>query len=129
MHYIMHHMTLQSSKAPEMAVAADTYWRTEAANLVRLARLKLDMNQAQFAKVVSRSQTLVSKYERGKVLPPSDVVLQCMHIVHGSVSSRIAVSIEAIVERLKHIGNDPAYSPALLAIATLLDVQTSQQAN
>lgn len=128
MHYNMHCMTLQSAAATEFSATTSTPWRAEAAELVRLARHKLGMNQGQFAKTVHRTQTLVSKYERGKVLPPSDVVLHCMHIVHGSVASRMAVSVEAIVERLIHVGNDPAYLPALVAIATLLNVKTSPQA-
>jgi ribosome-binding protein aMBF1 (putative translation factor) len=56
----------------------------EAAQLVRSARQKLKCSQHEFADSIKRSQGVVSKYESGKVSPPSDVVMHCMHIVNST---------------------------------------------
>ena len=36
---------------------------------------------------MGRDQTLVSKYERGLVEPPADVVMQCVHITRGDAEA------------------------------------------
>ncbi|WP_080937509.1 helix-turn-helix domain-containing protein [Burkholderia plantarii] len=56
----------------------------QAAFLVRDARRQLGLNQAKFALLLGKSQAVVSRYEKGRVDPPSDVVMHCVHILSGA---------------------------------------------
>lgn len=51
------------------------------ADLVGRARRKLGLKQGQFALKLGRSQGVVSRYEKGEVEPPGEVVMHCMHIL------------------------------------------------
>lgn len=53
------------------------------AALVRRARLKLELNQGAFARVLGKSQAVVSRYEQGSVDPPGKVVMHCVQILGG----------------------------------------------
>jgi transcriptional regulator with XRE-family HTH domain len=56
----------------------------EMAQLVRSARQKTGLSQEVFARVIGRSQAVVSKYESGKVSPPGGVIIHCMNIMKPS---------------------------------------------
>ncbi|AVO30098.1 helix-turn-helix domain-containing protein [Stenotrophomonas maltophilia] len=49
--------------------------------LVRRARLHCGDSQQKFALRLGKSQAVVSRYESGKVDPPGNVVMHCMHIL------------------------------------------------
>lgn len=51
--------------------------------LVRSARKRLALSQADFAQSLSRSQSVISRYESGGVEPEYDVIKICMHIMHN----------------------------------------------
>jgi transcriptional regulator with XRE-family HTH domain len=53
----------------------------QTAALVRSAREHLGLNQGQFAAKIGKSQGVVSRYERGVVDPPGEIVMHCMHIL------------------------------------------------
>jgi len=38
--------------------------------------INLDMNQKQFAKKLGITQPMVSKYEKGKIIPPAQILLK-----------------------------------------------------
>jgi len=65
----------------------------QAVEVVRKARGLLGLNQKDFAKLLGSTQPLVSKYEAGKVAPPSHLLMHCLHIVEQS--SRAAGRREA----------------------------------
>ncbi len=54
---------------------------SETALLVRHARRASGLNQANFAKKLGKSQGVVSRYEQGRVSPPGEVVMHCIHIL------------------------------------------------
>jgi transcriptional regulator with XRE-family HTH domain len=49
------------------------------AKLVRATRLRKRLNQAAFAEIIGKTQGMVSRYESGESVPPSDVLMYCMH--------------------------------------------------
>lgn len=59
------------------------------ADLVGRARRKLGLKQGQFAIRLGKSQGVVSRYEKGEVEPPGEVMMHCMHIL-ASVSESAA---------------------------------------
>ncbi|TPD95128.1 helix-turn-helix domain-containing protein [Stenotrophomonas maltophilia] len=68
--------TMQIMQAVKHPVTAD---------LVARARRKLGLKQGQFAVSLGKSQGVVSRYEKGEVEPPGEVMMHCMHIL-ASVS-------------------------------------------
>jgi predicted transcriptional regulator len=48
----------------------------------------MGLSQGEFAKIIERSQGIVSKYESGKVKPPADVIMHCMHNLESSRTAR-----------------------------------------
>ncbi|WP_372342163.1 multiprotein-bridging factor 1 family protein [Geothrix sp. PMB-07] len=51
------------------------------ASLVRRARKKHGWTQQELAAELGRGQSLISKYERGQVVPPGDVLISCMKLL------------------------------------------------
>ncbi|WP_142806913.1 helix-turn-helix domain-containing protein [Stenotrophomonas maltophilia] len=72
--------TMQIMQAVKHPVTAD---------LVGRARRKLGLKQGQFAIRLGKSQGVVSRYEKGEVEPPGEVMMHCMHIL-ASVSESAA---------------------------------------
>ncbi|TXI48876.1 MAG: helix-turn-helix domain-containing protein [Lysobacter sp.] len=54
---------------------------TRLARLVRDARRSIALNQADFARILGKTQSVVSRYEDGSVEPPGSVVMHCIHIL------------------------------------------------
>ncbi|MEA9531932.1 helix-turn-helix transcriptional regulator [Xanthomonas campestris pv. campestris] len=72
------------------------------ANLVGKARQKLGLKQKNFAVMLGKSQGVVSRYEKGEVEPPGEVIMHCMHILGASedVSDR-PQTLENLVQTLE----------------------------
>lgn len=86
-------------------------------DIVRNARG--DMSQADFARLLGKTQGLVSKYENGMVNPPSDTVEKCMAIIEKNNSDD--VSLDALAIRVKTELQAPQLAYVRKSIATLLD--------
>ncbi|WP_320201770.1 helix-turn-helix domain-containing protein (plasmid) [Agrobacterium sp. rho-13.3] len=87
------------------------------AGLIRAARRKKGLNQAQFAALIGKSQGMVSRYESGESVPPGDVIMHCMHSVSpDSISSDRVQALEQLRQ---------AAEALLSAIITLQEVDSS----
>ena len=47
--------------------------------------IDLDMNQKQFAKKLGITQPMVSKYEKGEIIPPAEILLQIAKLGNTTV--------------------------------------------
>jgi ribosome-binding protein aMBF1 (putative translation factor) len=56
--------------------------------LIRNARKKNGMTQKTLAAKLRRGQSVVSKYERGAVIPPGNILMRCMKILEGSEQAK-----------------------------------------
>ena len=61
------------------------------ADLVGRARRKLGLKQGQFAAKLGKSQGVVSRYEKGEVEPPGEVMMHCVHILASVTDTTDAV--------------------------------------
>ncbi len=86
-------------------------------NIVRNARG--DMSQAAFARLLGKTQGLVSKYESGAVSPPSDTMEKCMEILE--MNNGGDVNIDALVKRVRSELKAPQLAYVRKSIAALLD--------
>ncbi|WP_158636367.1 helix-turn-helix domain-containing protein [Aerolutibacter ruishenii] len=57
------------------------------ADLVGRARRKLGLKQGQFGVRLGKSQGVVSRYEKGEVEPPGEVMMHCMHILASATAT------------------------------------------
>ncbi len=73
------------------------------AKILQEARHFLQLNQIDFAKQLGKTQTTLSRYESGKVQPPSSVVMHCMHILNVDSASD---EIEQIIAKIKTLGGE-----------------------
>jgi transcriptional regulator with XRE-family HTH domain len=72
------------------------------ADLVGRARRKLGMKQKHFAEKLGKSQGVVSRYEKGEVEPPGEVIMHCMQILGTSKSvSDSPQALEDLVQTLE----------------------------
>lgn len=77
----------------------------ESCDVVRDAKLATGLNQTDFAKILGKSQGLVSKYLNGTVQPKADVIIHCMNIL--SENKKTSDSYELLVaEVVKLKGSD-----------------------
>lgn len=86
-------------------------------NIIREARG--NRNQTEFAEFLGKSQGLVSKYERGIVNPPADILEKCMGILQ--MNNGDDIDTEILAKRVRSELKAPEFSYARKTIAALLD--------
>jgi len=89
----------------------------DSSRLVRRARNKLQLNQVDFAEEINKTQSVLSRYECGKVIPPLKIIMHCMHILNEVPSS---TDIEQIVTKVRALEGEQ-YVKIREALNTLLD--------
>jgi predicted transcriptional regulator len=72
-------------------------------SVIYKARQKVRENQSEFACTIGKSQSLVSKYERGEVTPPGDVISHCMNILYEQDDE---VSMEKLTLAINQLSGD-----------------------
>jgi transcriptional regulator with XRE-family HTH domain len=86
--------------------------------LVKKARIASKMSQISFEKAIERKQETISRYERGGITPPDDVVMRCIRILEKT--DRLAFfsedqeMVELIEELLEFEGKDKGPKRAAL---------------
>lgn len=71
-----------------------------AAQILRSARKKLQLNQIDFATRIGKSQGTLSRYESGRVPPPSGVIMHCMNILDSDPASDSIDELKGKIDRL-----------------------------
>ncbi|MEJ2611203.1 MAG: helix-turn-helix domain-containing protein [Candidatus Thiodiazotropha sp.] len=87
------------------------------AEIIRNARIKLQLNQKDFANSIKKTQSSVSRYESGDVPPPSQVIMHCMNILNKSPSNN---SVGDLIDKLSLLKGDE-HSKLIEALNVLLD--------
>lgn len=85
-----------------------------------MARKIAGMSQFDFGNEIGKSQSVVSKYEKGLADPPPEVVSHCMTIVmrHHGIED---VSFEQIIQKLRRAKSLPTAPCLYQAIDVLID--------
>ncbi|MDG0831264.1 hypothetical protein [Roseateles saccharophilus] len=73
----------------------------------------------EFALATKSRQSLISKYERGLVDPPSTLVMQCMNILNPKNAA--AVSEDSLVKLIRERLAGLEHAAARAAIASLIE--------
>ena len=94
-------------------------FRQQAADIVKRARLFSGLSQLEFAQQIGRSQTVVSKYERGGTAIPSEIVMRCM-VLLGLLNGMQAPSADEVAKLVRESLNDPNLSDVRRALAELV---------
>lgn len=89
----------------------------ESSKIVRTARKLIGLNQADFADRIGKTQSVLSRYENGKVKPPSEIVIHCMHILSKDSFSD---DIEQIITKVRALDGEQ-HTKVREAISLLLD--------
>lgn len=97
--------------------------KLEPRQIVRQARVISQLNQQDFAKSLGKSQGVLSRYENGKVPPPSDVIMHCMNIMNTNSGNS---DIDQIIAKVRSLHGDQ-YIKVRTALNTLLDSITPTQ--
>ena len=63
--------------------------------IIKLARKRDDLSQVEFARKLGKTQALISKYEKGDVMPPGDVLQKCQDMIGMHKSSERTEDISA----------------------------------
>lgn len=87
------------------------------AQLVRNARKIRGLTQDEFAAELGRGQSLVSKYERGLVNPPGEVIMHCVNITRGETEAFSPTDVARLVEDKLA---SPAFAKLRSAIVALI---------
>ena len=88
---------------------------------VASARNTLRLKQADFGELIGRGQSLVSKYERGKVEPPGSVVMQCIQILGGGQAPGEVVSSAEVAQLVESRLEGPQFSKLRSALVNLIE--------
>ena len=89
-------------------------------DIVKKAREKSGLTQKEFAKLLCRAQSEVSKYERSMVDPPGSIIIHCMNIINGGQVDLLAPSLDNIMEKLKEWLNSPRHAIARSLIMSII---------
>jgi transcriptional regulator with XRE-family HTH domain len=88
-------------------------------DLVKNARKIRGLSQERFAAELGKRQSLVSKYERGLVEPPGEVVIHCVTITRGEAEQ--AVSPDSVANLVRERLAEPEFARLRAAIALLIE--------
>lgn len=88
------------------------------AEIVRKAWRQTGLNQSEFAAKYGIKQYNLSRYAKGKVKPPEDLLMQCMHII-GMISGDDVTSQE-LVELIQRKLSRPEHAVVRRAVYDLL---------
>ncbi|WP_082266575.1 helix-turn-helix domain-containing protein [Burkholderia pseudomallei] len=93
--------------------------RITPSQVVRDARQRKGLTQYEFAKELKSTQSLISKYEAGKIDPPSDLIIQCMNIICNPIV--LNVSEAALVKLIRANLHGPQNAAARSTIAAIVE--------
>jgi transcriptional regulator with XRE-family HTH domain len=93
--------------------------KIDLAAIVKSARKIRGLSQEEFAAELGKQQSLVSKYERGLVDPPGDVVIHCVTITRGEADQ--AVSPDSVAQLVQERLGAPEFARVRSAIAALIE--------
>ncbi|GHT97587.1 hypothetical protein FACS1894154_01280 [Betaproteobacteria bacterium] len=91
--------------------------------LIRAARN--GRSQKEFAALLGVDQSMVSKYERGKINPPISFINGCMRLVH-TAEGEVAPTAEQLAERVRVTLSDPNLGQVRSAMSRLVDAVASE---
>lgn len=91
--------------------------------LIRAARN--GRSQKEFAALLGVDQSMVSKYERGKINPPISFINSCMRLVHTAEGETVP-SAEQLAERVRVALADPDLGQVRSALSRLVDAFASE---
>lgn len=72
-------------------------------SVIRQARKILKLNQSDFAQKLGKTQSVLSRYESGRVHAPSDIVMHCMHIIEKNTLLDNSDSMEEIILKIRRL--------------------------
>ncbi|AXK38414.1 helix-turn-helix domain-containing protein [Crenobacter cavernae] len=98
---------------------------TSPAELVRQARYLSDKNQQEFGALLGKDQSLISRYERGRSVPPTEVTMHCMHILNAATPSKEEVSLETLLTTIRQRLAAPSHARARALLFELLNELTA----
>ena len=81
---------------------------TDPAKIIKAARSKTSCSQREFAKKIGSKQTLICKYENGKVNPPASLVIHCMNLLISDSGNSTSESDLVDLVRRKLAGTEMA---------------------
>lgn len=87
--------------------------------LLKKARKIRGLTQAEFGTELGKPQSLVSKYERGAVDPPGQVIIHCVTIVGGL--EQTAVSSKDIASLIESRLGTPEFDDLRTALVKLIE--------
>lgn len=90
---------------------------SDAASIVRQARLHTGESQRGFARRMGSAQSLICKYERGEVSPPAKMLIQCMNLLEAKPR---VVSTDDLSKLVKTRLSGAGMAPARQAVARLI---------
>lgn len=89
----------------------------EPSKIILTARKLLQLNQEDFAERIGKTQGVLSRYENGKVKPPSEIVMHCMHILN---EDSFSADIEQIINKVRSLDGEQ-HAKVREAISLILD--------
>ena len=92
-----------------------------AAEIVSKARNLMGENQTEFGARFGKSQSLMSKYERGDVEPPSDMIIQSMTILDGE-NNLERLTPQRLARDIERLADSPVTLPVRRAIRDMLEL-------
>lgn len=87
--------------------------------ILKKTRLNMNLSQKEFGKQkhINKSQSEISRYEKGKATPPIDIYMHCMHILSNQSEQ---IDIDELIMKFKLLKGDK-YKKARISIKYLLD--------
>lgn len=93
--------------------------------LIRAARN--ERSQKEFADLLEVDQSMVSKYERGKVNPPISVINRCMRLANTTEGEAV-LSAEQLADQVRESLAGPKLGQVRLVLSRLVDALASENA-
>jgi transcriptional regulator with XRE-family HTH domain len=122
---IMHAVTnlvkqVGMSKTSMLALDSVKLGSMAAKDIVSLARNCAGFSQEDFGREIGKSQSVVSKYEKGLADPPAGVISHCVNILMGAKGAP-STSLDQLISRLRQTESLPTAPYLYSAIDAVID--------
>jgi transcriptional regulator with XRE-family HTH domain len=91
----------------------------EPKDIVRAAWKRSGLSQAQFSRLLNKSQPMLSKYMSGTAIPPSDIIILCMN--KYGLFQLPDIPAPVLAERITQELSGAAFASTRVALSYILD--------
>lgn len=101
---------------------------TRTKEIIYLARKHKGLSQKDFSRTINKSQSMISKYESGKAIPPGNILILCQEILEDAEGNydpaREYCDIEELIQMIRSQANGEKQTKLRQTLKQIIEIAT-----